>query len=426
MTKTEYATYRVVRKQDTLRFIAEAIALGGGKVLEAPSPSTAPFLFTVQMPSGEIVRLLCYAFFANRYAQSGRPSDEHRFQVKYGSDFHRYHHIHIVSEADAVTLMFGVHLEKGLFIAVDPAMHEMTWFSKSVEFKEHDLEIALDSTWHGWERERVLGGRRTKSVPNPDVGMAHELLNAQDEALLAFTPERFLKYVQFERVASGLPTGERLLVAEKLAPFGAVETSPMTGLHAGDGLSVAESPAAAYEMIARGKPLHPLEAELGLSASEILDLIDGAFRLKVAVRGNAAERHLLDYVTDLPGVTDVVAIDEDGRPDLDVQFRGRRKRALVECKTVGRKLVRGHPKVDFQKTRATQGEPCNRYYRSSQFDILAACLHSVTEEWDFQFCATRQMDPHPKCPDRLDHKVYVEGNRWAEPLVELLDSLTAG
>jgi hypothetical protein len=256
--------------------------------------------------------------------------------------------------------------------------------------------------------------------------MAHELLNAQDEALLAFTPERFLKYVQFERVASGLPAGERLLVAEKLAPSGAVKTSITTGRHAGDGLFVAESPTASYETIAPGRPLHPLETELGLSASEILDLIDGAFRLKVAVRGNAAERHLFDHIADVPGVTDVAAIDEDGRPDLDVQFRGRRKRALVECKTVGRKLVREHPKVDFQKTRATQGEPCNRYYRGSQFDILAACLHPITEEWDFQFCATRQMDPHPKCPDRLDHKVYVEGDRWDDPLSELLDSVTAG
>lgn len=425
MPNEPYETYRVTRKASIIRFIADAIELSGGKVLEAPSPRTAPFHFTVQMPSGEIVRLLCYAFFANRYAQRGRPSDEHRFQIKYGSDFHRYHHIYIASAPDSVTLMFGVHLEKGLFIAVDPAMHEVTWFSKSVEFKEDDLEAALNSTWHGWERERLLGGRRIKRVPSPDVGVAHELLNAQDEALLAFTPERFLKYVQFERVASGLPTGERLLIAEKLAAQFSTKTSATGALPAATTPMVAEGPAAIYQSKKRGKPLHPLEEELGLSASEILDLIDGAFRLKVAVRGNAAERHLLDYVSNLTGVTDVVSIDEDGRPDLDVEFRGRRKRALIECKTVGRRIVRGRPKVDFQKTRATQGEPCNRYYRKNQFNILAACLHPVTEEWDFQFCATREMDQHPKCPDRLDHKVYVEGDRWTHPLSELLDLATA-
>jgi len=374
------------------------------------------------MPSGEVVRLLCYAFFANRYTQRGRPPDEHRFQIKYGSDFKRYHHIHIVSAPDSVSLMFGVHLEKGLFIAVDPAMHEVTWFSKSVEFKEHDLDAALVSGWHGWERERLLGGRRRKSVSSPDVAIAHELLNAQDEALLAFTPDRFLKYVQFERVASGVPAGERLLIAEKLAPTAA--TTPATPLPEGDTLHAVHEIPATYRTGARGKPLHPLETEFDLSATEILDLIDGAFRLKVAVRGNAAERHLQHYVSGLAGVTDVVAIDEDGRPDLDVEFRGRRKRALIECKTVGRRLVRGHPKVDFQKTRATQGEPCNRYYRASQFDILAACLHPVTEEWDFRFCTTRAMDSHPKCPDRLDHKVYVEGDRWEGPLSELLDAVT--
>jgi hypothetical protein len=423
-TKADYETYGVRKKEDILKFIAGAIELSGGKVVEAPSPNTAPFQFTVQMPSGEIVRLLCYAFFANRYQQRGRPPDEHRFQVKYGSDFKRYHHIHIASAPDSVTLMFGVHLEKGLFIAVDPAMHEVTWFSKSVEFKEHDLDAALVSGWHGWERERLLGGRRLKSVPSRDVGIALELLNAQDEALLAFTPDRFLKYVQIERVASGLPAGERLLIAEKLAPttLAAATASPPSGSRL---LAVHETPAT-YRKRGPGKPIHPLETELGLSAAEILDLIDGAFRLKVAVRGNAAERHLHDYVTDLAGVTDVVAIDEDGRPDLDVEFRGRRKRALIECKTVGRRLVRGHPKVDFQKTRATQGEPCNRYYRASQFDILAACLHPVTEEWDFRFCTTRAMDPHPKCPDRLDHKVYVEGDRWEDSLSELLDSATTG
>jgi hypothetical protein len=424
-TSEQYETYRVQRKQDIIRFVTNAIERSGGRVLEEPSPSTAPFPFRVQMPSGEVVRLLCYAFRANRYRQGNRPPDEHRFQVKYGSDFRRYHHIHLASAPDSVTLMFGVHLEKGLFIAVDPAMHEVTWFSKSVEFKEHDLEAALSSTWHSWERERVLTGRRVKSVRGPDMGMAHELLNAQDEALLAFTPEKFLKYAQFERVATGLPTGERLLIAEKLAASDGAKTRNTSVLPPGEPLLVAEKLAAPYGAKASRKPLHPLEVELGLNASEILDLIDGAFRLKVAVRGNAAERHLLQYVADLPGVTDVASIDEDGRPDLDVQFRGRRKRALVECKTVGRRLVRGHPKVDFQKTRATQGDPCNRYYRPSQFDILAACLHSVTEEWEFRFCGTQEMDPHSKCAGRLDHKVYVHGDRWGRPLTELLDALTA-
>ena len=74
-------------KRPIVDAIAHAIELGGGRILERASPGVAPFPFTVLLPSGEIVRLLCYAFLANQYRQAGRPKGEHRFQVKYGSDF---------------------------------------------------------------------------------------------------------------------------------------------------------------------------------------------------------------------------------------------------------------------------------------------------------------------------------------------------
>ena len=392
-----HETYRVSGKRPIVDAIAHAIELGGGRILERASPGVAPFPFTVLLPSGEIVRLLCYAFLANQYRQAGRPKDEHRFQVKYGSDFQRYHRIYVAPESERLTLMFGVHLDQGVFVAVDPAMHAVTWFSKSVEFKGHRVEDAKTRSWVAWERERVLLGRRRRAVAQPDAGL--EEMNAQDEALLGFTPERFLQYVQFERLATGLPTGERVLLAEKI------------------GAAIATKPA--------GGKLHPLEEELGMSAYEILDLIGSAFRLKVAVRGNAAENHLLSLVRAMPGVTEALPIDKDGQPDLQVEFLHRTRHALIECKTVGRTPTRRGPKVDFQKTRAAKGNPCSRYYQAEQFDILAACMHPISERWDdFRFCLTQDLDSHQECADRLDHRVYVGGERWERGLPDLLDRIS--
>lgn len=377
----EFEQYRV-RRKELVDAIHEAVEATGAKVLKPADPNVAPFELRVLTPSGEILDLLSYAFTANKYRQRGRPSDEHRFQVKYGSDFSRYHQIYVAPEDNRVTLMFGYHHEEQVFVAVDPHMHETTWFSKSVEFKDHHLAEAVDRGWFGWERERVAGGRRKEE---------DSLLNYQDEALLAFKPANFMRYVQFERIATGLPTGERLLLIDRLAEKPSEPTKP-----------------------------HDLEKELGLSARQILDLVEHAFRLKVAVRGAAAEKHLERVVRGTPGVTSCRAIDEDGKPDLEVSYRSRDP-VYLECKNVGRKHVRGVPKVDFQKTRAAKGDPCSRYYMPTQFEVLAACLHPITEDWEFQFCLTTMLPPHKVCPGRLAQNVFVDGPSWERPLEEVLD-----
>lgn len=330
--------------------------------------------------------LICYAFLANEYGQRGRPADEHRFQVKYGSDFTRYHQLHISDDPSVVTLMFGVHLEAGLFIAVDPAMHRITWFSRSVEFKAHDLAEARRNGWHGWERDRSAV-RRKQQMP---------LVNLQTESLIAFTPENFLRYVSFQRVTGGMDTGERLLLADRLFRQRARRT--------------------------RGTP-HPLETELGLSAHQILDLVGGAFRLKAAVRGSVAEHYLEQHLRKARGVSRVTRIDEDGRPDFEVVYR-RRRPVLIECKnTLRRPTAAGAARVDFQKTRASKKDPCSRYYSPDQFEILAACLHPVTERWDFRFCLTAALAPHPTCKGRLSSRVEVAGDIWTPSVVELLEAV---
>src|SRR5207247_1574935 len=169
-------------------------------------PRKGPFEFVVRTPTSERLEMVCYAFTANKYRQQGRPADEHRFQIKYGSEFDRYHTIFIDPQGYKLTLMFGVHVELGLFVAVDPRMHNPTWFSSSVEFKSRDMEAAVTTGWHGWQRERSDARRKQ---PRPEE-------NLQTETVIGFLPEQFLRYVEFERLASGLACGERLLLADLL------------------------------------------------------------------------------------------------------------------------------------------------------------------------------------------------------------------
>jgi len=337
------------------------------------------------MPSGERLNLICYAFLANKYRQRNRPVDEHRFQIKYGSDFESLHRLYIADEPGKLTLFFGVHLEEGVFVACDPAMHRWTRFSRSVEFKTREVLEINRTGWHGWERDR----RRGRDVaPNEDL---------RTEALLGFTPANFTRYVTFERLATGMDPGERLLLAER----------------------VASRPSSIVSAAA-----HPLERELGLSAHQILDLIGDAFRLKVAVRGGAANYHLGQYLRSRPTLESVRAIDEDRKPDFEIVFRGRPM--YIECKNVGKKLTAsGAPRVDFQKTRASKADPCSRYYRKEQFQVLAACLHATTERWEFRFCATQDLPTHPTCAGRISDRVVASGRSWHEDVEPVLERVAA-
>lgn len=374
--------YPVLRRAPVVDLIHQAIESAGGHILLPADPRSAPFEIRVRTPADETVDLVCYAFTANKYRQSGRPTDEHRFQLKYGSDTKGYHQLYIPKRPSEVTLMFGVHLEENLFIACDPEMHRWTRFFRSVEFKSADLQIARQRGWHGWERERSTV-RRKLIMPRESF---------LTEVLLAFRPENFLRYVAFERVATGLDPGERLLLVEKM------------------GLAPAQ----------RKTDAHPLERELGLSAHQILDLIGGAFRLHAAVRGSAAEHHLGEHLRSISEIKKVRSIDEDGKPDFEIRMR-HGERTLVECKNVLRKLSKtGSPRIDFQKTRVSKANPCSRYYRPEQFEILAACLHPVTEKWEYRFCRTADLSGHKTCNGHLDPRVLVEGGSWTPDVLRLL------
>ena len=113
------------------------------------------------------------------------------------------------------------------------------WMS-SVEFKTGDLRSAKEKGWHGWQRDRS-DARRKQRRPEE---------NLQTETVIGFRPDQFLRYVEFERVASGLDCGERLLLSDRI-----------------------EKSLAAGEVLLPAPGRHPLELQLGLPASDILDII---------------------------------------------------------------------------------------------------------------------------------------------------------
>jgi hypothetical protein len=170
--------------------------------------------------------------------------------------------------------------------------------------------------------------------------------------------------------------------------------------------------------------VHDLAEEFQLSPDEILDLIAETPRLKMAVRGWVAQRHLLHQLQSVPDVVECEEILGDRQPDVRIRLRGG-KPVLVECKNVLRRTdSSGHPKLDFMRTRVSIANPCSRYYSPSDFQVVAACLHAQLEQWVFRYRLTREMYPHPKCPGKLEHRVVVD-EYWSQDTLIVLKAAAA-
>jgi len=391
-----------VRRPNEVKFIQAALECSGFRVLEEPTPKLAPFVWVVVSPWGERLKLIVYAFRANKYKQKGRSGDEHRFQVKYGGDLSGYHEIYFPSNEREITLFLGVHFEEEILVAVDPCLHNPTRFSSSIEFKDHDVSLAKSSGWTSWERQRSAT-RRVRLMPEESLST---------EILLGFCPENFAKYVYLEYLALGLDAGERGLLIDQV---GDGRRSPYMPPEAGMLMAGEET------LVYGVGGVHPLELELGLSASDLLNLVQKTFRLKVAVRGAVAEHHLLHHLRGLPELKSVERLDQDGQPDFSVSYRG--KKLKVECKNVLRRKSK-KVRVDFQRTRASKGNPCSRYYRPEEFEILATCLHPVSERWEFRYALTRDLPEHAKCDGHIANGVVV-GEDWTSNVIEVLDRAIA-
>ncbi len=365
---SEYRTYRVNRKdrEPLVDFMREALRVQGCQILYSSPPTEAPFRITFETPEGERMGIVAYAFLANFKETKNRPPDEHRFQLKYGSKDGLLHELWQDPYGLYTTLLIGINTEHGFFVGYDPVPHSPTLFFISLEFKQHHADQILEHGWHVWERERKKRG-----------------LGEPVEVLVGGKQESFLSFVRFEREAVGEDQGHRQLLAER-----ALERRPT---------------------------VHMLTREFELSEREVLDLIGEAHRLKVAVRGEVAEEHLFRQLRHLPEIKSCSRLRGDG-PDLRVRLRSGNE-LTIECKNVLRKIDReGLARLDFQRTRAAKSDPCSRYYSPKDFDVVAACLHAVTERWEFQFAPTLRLDPHAKCPGKLSSNVHID-ERWStDPL----------
>lgn len=390
----EYPTYPVNARDrgPLIEWITSALEGSGCRVIHRSPANYAPFRVTFETQTGERLGVVAYAFLANAKPTKNRPRDEHRFQVKYGSKDGRLHSIWQDSYGLYTTLFVGVNPGEGLFVGADPVLHSPTRFFISIEFKQAHVEVVQRTGWHAWERE----SRREESPV---------------EVLVGGNASAFLRYIRFERESVGEDQGHRQLLAEKFAdPTYATRVVP-----------VATQPG----HVVPPDRLHALAREFELSEMEVLDLIASARRLKMAVRGWVAEEHLVRQLRKVPGVEDCERLEEEGGPDVRLRYEG--SRALtMECKNVLRQRYGdGTPRLDFQRMRASKGDPWSRYYAIDDFDIIAACLHSVTERWEFRYALPRDLERRVDRQDKIAPNVRIDA-RWRAQAAEVLRAAASG
>lgn len=389
----DFRTYRVSPRDRAplLEFIHQALRQSGCRILYSSTPDTAPFRLTFETAGGERIGIVAYAFLANNRLTRNRPPDEHRFQVKYGSKRPDLQRLWQDPYGLYVTLFLGVNPESGFFVGADPVLHSPTRFFISLEFKQEHVDAIRGDGWHVWERDR-----RPQDEPV--------------EILVGGAADSFLRYVRFERQALGEDQGHRQLLAERqLIP-------PPQTEKIGQLLDQIPEPSA--------PSLHSLAREFAISETEVLDLIANARRLKMAVRGWVAEHHLVRSLRSLPGVTQCIGLDEEGAADVQLCFEGGRPLRL-ECKNVLRNVAaNGDIRLDFQRTRASTKDRCSRYYSARDFDVVAACLHAVTERWEFRYALPRSLDAHPRCPGKLTSNVRLD-QRWQPDPASILRAATS-
>lgn len=333
-------------------------------MIYASEATRAPIYLGIES-GDERVGVLVYPFRATQNVIRNRPSDEHRLQVRYGAErtWVREHPLGIDVAGVDTTLVLGVHIDAEVLVGLDPLLYDPLPMGISVEFKDSEVRRTKRSGWHAWERVNRPGTRR--SVARARDGI---------ETVIGFRPAKLLRYVRFERHAAalGLDPVLRRRAADALLPV-----TPSTATR------------------------HPLEDAFDLSSRELLEIIASRKRLTVAVRGGVAEHHLLKALARDRSVAEVEQMDSDGPPDAEVQLRsGRRLR--IECKNgESNKYANGDGRVEVQKTRASKGDPASRFYKPSQFDVLAVCLWPDSGPPRFVFKATRDLNRHPDFPDRL-------------------------
>ena len=419
-----YETFRVDPRQRAplVELMVEALRASGCAILNRSPDDEAPFRLSYITPAGERQGIVAYAFYANTRATRNRPSDEWRFQLKYGARDGRHHALWQDPFGLYTTLCVGISPEEGFLVGADPVLNSPTRLFISKEFKQRHVDAILRDGWHAWERfvhaQRLQAAREADAPEDLLAGVDDpvESFGEGHEVLVGATADRFLDYVRLEREALGEDQGHRQLVAEQLLGRGPTGGAGEAGAVVGvDPERLTLSPAR----------LHALEREFELDAGRILELIASAPRLKMAVRGWVAEEHLRAHLEALPEVAEVRALEADGQPDFAVRLTGADRLVRVECKNVLRHVQRdGRIRLDFMRTRASPTDPCSRYYTAGDFEVVAACLHARTERWEFAARRTAGMAPHRTCAGRLDHRVAID-EQWSPDLATVLREATS-
>lgn len=379
--------WRVQRRsrEPLLEFTRDALIASKCRIIHSSPPNEAPFRITFETGDGERMGIVVYAFLANQQVTKNRPEDEHRFQVKYGSkEDGATYDLWQDPYGLYTTLFLGINPEAGFFVAADPVLHSPTKFFISVEFKQKEVDAILKKGWHAWERDRV--GPRGLEEPA--------------EVLVGGTRDSFLRFVRFEREALGEDQGHRQLLAEK------------------SNLFLPRSATSGGRLVVTAPRLHALAQEFEMDEHDVLRVIAETPYLKMSVRGTVAEVHLVRYLSNLNGVTHCERIVQGNSGDVRLRYRNSRP-LTIECKNVLRKMSAGMARLDFQRTRTSKRDPCSRYYGRDDFDVVAACMHPVTEKWDFQYVLPTTLDRHATCTGKLSNNVRID-ERWSAPIGDVL------
>ncbi len=381
--RTYAQVYKVSGKGDVHDWLLNAVTRSGGRVLHATSATRAPTFLGVEVGE-ERLGILAYVFRVTRVRTRGRPADEARLQIRYGSEETWHTEEHPLGRDVAgvdVTIVIGIDLENNIVIGLDPLQYDPLPMGISVELKDDQVAAVKKDGWSVWERRKLKGRVRETRAPE---GL---------ETVIGFGPDRLIDYVRLERQADALALEPPLRFSAGRA-------------------------AAARASQSEGSR-HLLEQQFDLTGAEILDIIEQRGRLSMAVRGGVAEHHLERVLGGEPFVEDVESVDRDGG-DFDVRAADGRL-ISVECKNASpKRYADGAFRVEVQKTRASKGDPASRYYRLDQFDVVAACLFSPTGRWEFRYQWTARLEPHKSFADRVSPLQRVD-DAWASSLGALVE-----
>ncbi|MCU1355155.1 MAG: hypothetical protein JWM89_573 [Acidimicrobiales bacterium] len=372
--------YRVQRARGSMvDILLDGIEAGGGRVVSCSFPDelVAPMFIGAEDSDGHRYGLLTYPFRTTKRRITNRPESEHRFQVKYGDPTRVRNEPNPLGHDPAgvdVTVVLAVDDERGVIVGLDPLVYEELPMGISGYYRDEHADAVAEHGWWVWAKE--------KSKPRTAQGEAWEGI----ESMVGFKPDRLLDYARFEALSTslGLETGLRLKLAEQFA--------------------------------SASVDRHALERLFGIDAATILDIVEANFRLGVAVRGSVAEHHLGRLLASDPTVARYEAIDKDGQPDFRIWLHDGRE-LTIECKNALRSTYRdGDAKVETQKTRDSGA---GRKYLFDAFDIVAACMFSVSGRWTFRFKKATALAAWKKDASRIGAIQRID-DTWSFTLQDLL------